>query len=62
MHDAVSILLIFIDSHGDLFRLTSELDALCVAYANPATSSPGEIPRTSHQNGKTPPYWVVSFW
>ena len=26
--------------------------ALCVAYANPATSSPGEIPRTRHQKKK----------
>ena len=38
------------DTHT--LRLESELSDLRVGYANPATSSPGEIPRTSHKKRK----------
>ena len=42
------------DKYTRTLRLKSKLFDLRVGYANPATSSPGEIPRTSHQKKNHP--------
>ena len=42
------------DEYTHTLRLESELSDLRVGYANPATLSPGEIHRTSHQKKNHP--------
>ena len=50
------------DEYTPTLRLESELSDLRVGYANPATSSQGEIPRTGHHNRKRHLFRGVLFW